>query len=167
MDEDHILASKMSLLLLSVTSVEYLFCHFGDILTQRYKDMRTITYHFDWHLYPLDTRKSILLMMNLADKKVYLKGFGSFGCDRKVFKTVRWLMYSITRTIIHKNSFFFDFQFSANQVGLQRFYGSQKFLITDCELCFLQTKLRPLYSSLKSFYQIFLWHQMIWSSFDY
>lgn len=79
----------MSLLLLSVTSIEYVFCHFGDILTQRYKDMRTITYNLDWHLYPRDTQKSILLMMNLADKKVYLKGFGGIGCDRKVFKTVR------------------------------------------------------------------------------
>lgn len=71
-----------------VVSVLYIFCHIGDILTQRYEDVGTITYNLDWHLYPLDAQKCMLLMMKLADRKVYLKGFGGIGFNREVFKQV-------------------------------------------------------------------------------
>lgn len=71
-----------------VVSVLYIFCHIGDILTQRYEDVGTITYNLDWYLYPLDAQKNMLLMMKLANRKVYLKGFGEIGCDRENFKQV-------------------------------------------------------------------------------
>lgn len=73
---------------LAVVFALYLLCHVGDTLTQRYEGLRSITYNLDWYLYPLNTQKNMQMIMILAEKKVYLKGFGGIGCDRNVFKKV-------------------------------------------------------------------------------
>lgn len=87
-DRDYVMVYDMLLGISLVIPVQYIFCHIGDILTQSYEDVGTIAYNLDWHLYPLDAQKCILLMMKLSERKLYLKGFGGIGCTREIFKQV-------------------------------------------------------------------------------
>lgn len=68
----------------------YIFCHFGDHVTQRYDDLENYYYHsVAWNYLSIDVQKDWLLMITLGQKKVYIRGFASAYCTRELFMKVK------------------------------------------------------------------------------
>lgn len=66
----------------------FLFCNFGDEVTNRFIDLNDVFYELDWHIYPIQFRKDFPLLLLASKKPIYLRGLAEFLCTREVFKKV-------------------------------------------------------------------------------
>lgn len=67
----------------------YLFCHFGDAVTQRFDQLGDEMYQVSWYLLSLHLQNDWPMMIALGQKKVYVQGYGSAFCTRELFMKVR------------------------------------------------------------------------------
>lgn len=67
----------------------YLFCHFGDEVTNRYIYVNDLVYKSAWYLYPIEIRKDIRFAMRVAQRPVFMKGFANIQCTRFIFQKVK------------------------------------------------------------------------------
>lgn len=68
----------------------YLFCHFGNLVTQRFEDVGSQISQLAWYKLPLRSQKDYILILALTQKKVYINGFGNARCTREVFMKVNY-----------------------------------------------------------------------------
>ena len=62
-------------------------------------DMRIV--QIDWYLYPIEMKKMLPVIINLAQKPVVIKGFGSMPTDRELFKKVnKYNAYQANRSTL-------------------------------------------------------------------
>ena len=66
----------------------YLFCYFGNHVTQRFEDVADIVYQLDWYMLPLDLQSNLPIFIALAQKKVVLRGLGGTQCTFEIFKQI-------------------------------------------------------------------------------
>lgn len=66
----------------------YLYCHFGDQVTQRFEDIGDAVYQIDWYALPLDMQKNLPMVIALTQKRVFVRGFADTRSTREVFKKV-------------------------------------------------------------------------------
>lgn len=69
----------------------YSFCHFGDDVANRYSGLADTIYDCPWHIYPLEFRQFVQMMMIDAQNTIYLEGFANVPCCREVFKKVSFM----------------------------------------------------------------------------
>lgn len=60
----------------------YLFCYFGDLVTQRFDDVGEGVYQLPWYLLPLELQKHLPMVIAVAQKRVV------FRSTREVFRKV-------------------------------------------------------------------------------
>lgn len=63
----------------------FVFCYYGDEVTGKFKGLSVSMYKLNWHLYPIEIRRNMPLIMSIAQKPIYLRGFGRTECTREVF----------------------------------------------------------------------------------
>lgn len=92
----------------------YGICNFGDQVTQRFEDVGDAIYQLTWYELPPDLRKYIPTMISIAQKGVYVHGYGDIRTTRQIFKKVcietlnRLQKKSITSNLqIIKNKFYY------------------------------------------------------------
>lgn len=56
----------------------------------------------DWYLCPIEMKKMLPTIMNMAQKPVAIKGFGTMAADREIFKKVRYI-FQMLRVSFKKN----------------------------------------------------------------
>lgn len=67
----------------------FLFCHFGNKLTQRFEDVGDNAYAYvAWYMLPMDMQKSYPMILRLGQRNVYLRGFAGTRFTREVFMLV-------------------------------------------------------------------------------
>lgn len=66
----------------------FLFCHFGNQLTDTFGTIYDTFYQCDWYLMPLKIQKIMPTILNAAQEPVFLRGFGNITCTREMFKKV-------------------------------------------------------------------------------
>lgn len=72
-----------------VISQTFLFCYFGHEITHHFDNIPNLLYCTNWYKLPLKMqRDSIMLMMMIAQKSVYLRGSGNIDCTLDVFRRV-------------------------------------------------------------------------------
>lgn len=76
------------LLMLMLPTTLYLFCHFGDRVTQDFEAIADEIYHLYWYMLPLDIRKRLPIGIAMAQKRVYVRGFADTRSTREVFMKV-------------------------------------------------------------------------------
>ena len=67
----------------------YLFCHFGGNITQQFEEIGDAAYQLEWYRLPLDLQKDIGIVITLAQKPIYMRGYGNTRSTYSVFKKVR------------------------------------------------------------------------------
>ncbi|XP_055296830.1 odorant receptor 22c-like [Sitodiplosis mosellana] len=77
----------------------YLFCHFGDQLTESFGNVDNAFYQLSWYELPLDMQKCIPMAISLAQKEIYLQGFGSINCTKDTFKKIMKSTFSYTSVL--------------------------------------------------------------------
>lgn len=66
----------------------YVFCHFGNHLTQRFSDLGDSVYQLDWYMLPSDLQKDLSIFLPLAQKDIFLEGYAGVRCTCQVFMKV-------------------------------------------------------------------------------
>lgn len=66
----------------------YLFCDFGDKVTDQFSGSSVKIYNVLWYQYPVDQQKHFILMILDANKPVYIQGF-FVQSTRESFKKVK------------------------------------------------------------------------------
>lgn len=66
----------------------FLFCHFGDEVTNRYIEVNDLIYKSAWYLYPIEIQKDLRFVMRLAQRPVFMQGFANIKCTRFIFQKV-------------------------------------------------------------------------------
>ena len=67
----------------------FLFCHFGGKITQHFEDIGNAVYQMEWYRLPLDMQKDLQIVIALAQKPIYMRGYGDTRTTHSVFKKVR------------------------------------------------------------------------------
>lgn len=68
----------------------YVFCHFGDQITQQFNDVQDAVFNMAWYKFPLEMQKNIPMIISLAQKEVYVEAFGNIHCTREIFMKVKF-----------------------------------------------------------------------------
>lgn len=66
----------------------YLFSYFGDEVTRRYAGIGDIIFQCDWFLFSREMQKMLPMILMIAKKPVYMRGFANIYCTREAFKQV-------------------------------------------------------------------------------
>lgn len=90
----------------------FIFCFFGDLVTERFLAINDVVYCCDWHLYPIELRKRIPFIMIVSQKLIQLGGFINVQCTRLFYQKV-WPVHWIWIVYIALK-FFLPFHFSAH-----------------------------------------------------
>lgn len=75
----------------------YVFCHFGDRVTH-FEAISTEVYQLNWYMLPLDVQKHLPMVIALAQKRVYVRGFADTRSTQEVFMKVKWSFSKVTTT---------------------------------------------------------------------
>lgn len=66
----------------------YVFCHYGNQVTQRFQDIARAIYQLNWYELPYDMKKTIPMIISLSQKNIYLQGLAGTRCTLEVFMNV-------------------------------------------------------------------------------
>lgn len=66
----------------------FLFCHFGGKVTQQFEDIGDAVYQLEWYRLPLNMQKNFQVVIALAQKRIYMRGYGDTRTTHSVFKKV-------------------------------------------------------------------------------
>lgn len=93
-----------------------MFCELGNQVTQRYQDLAVSVYDLDWYMLPVHLQQYFPMILCLAQKNVYLQGFGNANCTLEVFKKVFFSQLNFKvikrRKILYTFRLFSDYQYS-------------------------------------------------------
>lgn len=73
----------------------YLFCHFGDMITQKFEHIAYSVYDVKWYTLSLNLQKTLPLVIMQAQKNVFFQGYAGIKCTRELFKKVSNIYHSI------------------------------------------------------------------------
>lgn len=89
----------------------------GDTITSRFERVSNSVYSCRWVDFPPKSRKYVNTMLVVAQKPIYIQGFGNVRCTRETFKSV-WLKYTLfklTLPITTRNSSTYIIFLNSNQ----------------------------------------------------
>lgn len=69
-------------------AIPFLFCHFGERVTSEIDTINATIYNYDWQYFTLEMKKCLIIMMQIAQKPVYVKSYARILCTHDVFKKV-------------------------------------------------------------------------------
>ncbi|XP_055306350.1 odorant receptor 94a-like [Sitodiplosis mosellana] len=66
----------------------YLFCDFGDNVTEKFSDINDAIYECNWYSFPKEVQRIWPFVMVSAQQPLIIQGFGNIPCTRQAFKSV-------------------------------------------------------------------------------
>lgn len=67
----------------------FIVCEITQLICDAVNEFDMEISQIDWYLYPIEIRKMLPMIMNVAQKSIEVKWFGSMALDRETFKKVR------------------------------------------------------------------------------
>lgn len=93
---------RIVLFFLVFLSLLYLFCHFGDRVTHDFESIGDDVYQLAWDVLPLKIQKNLAVVIALAQRRVFVRGFADTRSTREVFKTVIfYLLFTLQEKLMH------------------------------------------------------------------
>lgn len=77
----------------------YILCNFGDRFTERMQSISFQTYQLAWYLLPLDAQRKSIMIMNTAQRELYLQGYFGTQCTLQMFKNVTMITTFVEHSI--------------------------------------------------------------------
>lgn len=90
----------------------YLFCNFGENVTNRFSAINDSVYECSWYSFPKEVQRILPIVMVSAQQSLVIKAFGNILCTRQTFKTVNKSNTAIQFFVIKINvsiDFFHEF----------------------------------------------------------
>lgn len=66
----------------------FIFCEFGERVTNEYIDVDNEINQLDWYLYPLRIQQFMIMTIAGSAQPVVIRGYGNCLCTRESFKNV-------------------------------------------------------------------------------
>lgn len=66
----------------------FLFCHFGNLISERFSSINEEIYLLDWYNLPQKLQKILPTVILITQKESHLNVFGNMHCDYEVFAKV-------------------------------------------------------------------------------
>lgn len=79
------------------------FCLIGDSVTNSFEDVNEAVWNCSWNEFPLETQKSLLMILAIMQKPIYIKGFLNVRCTRVILNTVNSILLTQRRVRAHSN----------------------------------------------------------------
>lgn len=79
---------QMSMILLATLSALYVLCYLGDLVTHRFLEVADKAYRTSWTFLPLDQQKKFIIIIAMAQKRVYVRGYAQIRSTREIFMNV-------------------------------------------------------------------------------
>lgn len=79
---------QISIMIFCYMALLLIICHFGGNITKQFEEVGDVGFQLSWYNLPLDIQKDLLLIIYLAQKQIYLRGFGDTRTTHTVFKKV-------------------------------------------------------------------------------
>lgn len=67
-----------------------MICEIGENINKSFNEITSAINKLNWHLFPIEAKKMLPMIMIVAQKPVVFKGFGSTACVRETFKQVKY-----------------------------------------------------------------------------
>lgn len=64
----------------------FVFCDFGQTLSNRFTEVYKMIYYCDWYELPRDIQRGLLIMQISSQQSVALTGYANLDCKRQSFK---------------------------------------------------------------------------------
>lgn len=74
--------------ILAVILMLYLFCYFGNRMTERFHCIGDGMYDSAWYLLPLHLQQNFLMMIASGNKEIYIRGLVGYDCTHETLMTV-------------------------------------------------------------------------------
>lgn len=81
-------ALQIGISFVSLLPTLFLFCYIGDRVTQRFENIGDAVYQLEWYTLPLDMQRSLAIVIALAQRRIYVRGFANVRSTREMFKKV-------------------------------------------------------------------------------
>lgn len=69
-------------------AVLYIFCHFGQLMTDQFVKLDETICTCDWYLFPNDVKRILPIVLMASQQSVTLQGYGNIACIRENFRRV-------------------------------------------------------------------------------
>lgn len=83
----------------------FLFCHFGGKVTQRFEDIGYAIYQLEWYRCPSDMQKKFPIVISLAQKRIFMRGYGDTCTTHSIFKKVSIFTVNLIQYCISKKKY--------------------------------------------------------------
>lgn len=70
----------------------FIACDLGQRLDDAFAEIGELIYQCDWHLFSVEMRRMVVVMITVLQQPLSFKCFGSISCSREVFKKVSKVM---------------------------------------------------------------------------
>lgn len=67
----------------------FIYCFFGDQLTNQFESLGPTVYQCNWYFWRLDFLRVLPFTILATQKLIHMRGFGNSSCTRETFKKVR------------------------------------------------------------------------------
>lgn len=135
-------------LLLGVTLIQiYLFCYFGNSLSNSQEDIADYFHELNWHELPVQMQKLFLLPIMAAQNPIHMYAFGSIECTSETFTKV--LIYIIQWKNIMCLICCFFFRLSIEHFPFSHFYVDLNFNRNEEKLSIHEIQFLCLFSNKK------------------
>lgn len=66
----------------------FVLCWLGNLVTDYFEQIGNVVYQGAWPLYPIELRKKLPVIILIAQKPIYISGFGIIVCSLESYKVV-------------------------------------------------------------------------------
>lgn len=71
----------------------FLYCEVGEMVTTEFRRLNTEIHQCDWHRYPLQLKRMLVVFMTNAQMPTIIRGFANTACTREMLMQVMKMTY--------------------------------------------------------------------------
>ena len=79
----------------------YLFCEFGERVSNGFDELNDAIYQSDWYTLPLHIKRMLPTVILAAQQPIGIRIFGSIRCSRETFKKVKVFLFSVKYVYVY------------------------------------------------------------------
>lgn len=96
-------------------AVVFVFCEFGEQVSNQYEYFNDELCECDWYLLPVEMQRILSIVMMNSQQPIFIQGYANTLCIRYTFKTVTWInsisLFEFKRIVLFLDSKFWIFLF--------------------------------------------------------
>lgn len=89
------------------STVLFIFCYCGNRVTDSFEQISVAAYNSIWYMYPMEMRKKLPTIIQMAEKPIYITGLSLIVCSLETFKVVITMFVGIKKRFSNNMLYFY------------------------------------------------------------